>query len=241
MEIIAVIPARGGSKGLPGKNIRALDGHPLIAYSIAAAKQSRRINRIICTTDSPEIAATAKKYGAETPFVRPASLATDTSTDLEVFKHLLIWLDENENYQPDLLVQLRPTSPLRSKSLVDLGIEKIHQHPKADSLRSVCQAPSTPYKMWKIDKYNDTLLPLLKLEGIAEPYNSPRQILPDIYWQTGMLDITRPRVIEKLDSMTGRVIIPLVVDRVLAVDIDTIKDFIRAEEILKEIKCVRPE
>ena len=107
-EVLAIIPARGGSKGIPRKNIRSFAGHPLIAYSIAAAKQSQTVTRVIVSTDDEEIAAVARQYGAETPFLRPAELAEDTTLDLPVFQHALNWLAEHENYHPQLVIQLRP-------------------------------------------------------------------------------------------------------------------------------------
>src|SRR6202142_2761570 len=112
-NILALIPARGGSKGLPGKNLRPVLGHPLLAYSIAAAKSSRLITRTICSTDDAAIAAVARQYGAETPFMRPAELAGDETLDLPVFQHALAWLEEHENWRADIVVQLRPTSPVR--------------------------------------------------------------------------------------------------------------------------------
>src|SRR5689334_17125226 len=103
-EILALIPARGGSKGIPRKNIRNFAGYPLIAWSIAAAKQSACITRVILSTDDEEIAAVAREYGAETPFLRPPELAQDQTTDLPVFEHALAWLDENERYHPEIMI-----------------------------------------------------------------------------------------------------------------------------------------
>jgi len=240
MQVLAVIPARGGSKGLPGKNIRKLDGHPLISFSIAAAKQSVMVTRTVCSTDSHEIAHIAEEYGAEIPFIRPAELAADDSTDLEVFMHLLKWFRENEKYIPDLVVQLRPTSPLRVPGLVDEGIRKLISRPDADSLRTVCISPKTPYKMWRIETRQGLLEPLLTLEDNEEPYNSPRQALPDVWWQTGTLDITRPELILSRRSMTGKKIVPMIVDRELAIDIDSLEDFERAQSALKKYQCIRP-
>ncbi len=116
-EILALIPARGGSKGIPRKNIRSFAGYPLIAWSIAAAKQSELVTRVIVSTDDEEIAAVARECGAETPFLRPAEFAQDNTTDLPVFEHALQWLEENEGYQPEIVVQLRPTSPIRPRGL----------------------------------------------------------------------------------------------------------------------------
>src|SRR5919201_6543515 len=111
IKILALIPARGGSKGIPRKNILNFAGYPLIAWSIAAAKQASCITRVIVSTDDEEIASVARKYGAETPFLRPSEFAQDNTTDLPVFQHALQWLDEHEGYQPEIVIQLRPTSP----------------------------------------------------------------------------------------------------------------------------------
>ncbi len=130
-EVLAIIPARGGSKGIPRKNIRPFAGHPLIAYSIAAALQAGSVSRVIVTTDDKEIGAIARQYKAETPFLRPNELAGDDTLDLPVFKHALTWLAENENYHPDLVVHLRPTTPLRPPDLVDNAVHLLWTHPEA--------------------------------------------------------------------------------------------------------------
>ena len=121
MEILALIPARGGSKSIPRKNIRPLAGHPLIAYSIAAGRQSNLVTRTIVSTDDEEIARIARQYGAETPFLRPAEFAQDNTTDFPVFTHALSWLKEHEGYQPEIVVQLRPTSPIRPPEMRGSG------------------------------------------------------------------------------------------------------------------------
>ncbi|HEY5903570.1 MAG TPA: acylneuraminate cytidylyltransferase family protein, partial [Anaerolineales bacterium] len=117
-QVLAVIPARGGSKGIPRKNIRLFSGWPLLAWSIAAAQQAETVSRVIVSTDDEEIAAVGREYGAETPFLRPAEFARDDTTDLPVFEHALRWLDEHEGYRPEVVVQLRPTSPIRPRGLV---------------------------------------------------------------------------------------------------------------------------
>lgn len=127
MKVLAIIPARKGSKGIKNKNIQLLNGHPLIAYSICAAVKSKNINKIICSTDSKKIAKIARKYGAETPFIRPKKYAADFSSDLEVFKHCLNWLKKNENYTPDFIVHLRPTSPIRFLKDISKGLEIIYK------------------------------------------------------------------------------------------------------------------
>ncbi len=131
-DILAIIPARGGSKGIPRKNIRNFVGYPLIAYSIAASLQSELVTRTIVSTDDEEIAAVAREYGAETPFLRPAVFAEDNTTDLPVFEHALNWLVENEDYHPDVVVQLRPTSPIRPPGCVDDAVKILLAHPESN-------------------------------------------------------------------------------------------------------------
>ena len=153
-EVLAIIPARGGSKGIPRKNILSFAGQPLIAWSIAAAKQSHLVTRIIVSTDDEEIAVVARRLGAEVPFLRPAELAQDLSVDLPLFEHALSWLKEHEGYQPEILIQLRPTSPIRPKKMVDGAVQMLLDHPEAHSVRGVIPSGQNPYKMWTIDPDN---------------------------------------------------------------------------------------
>jgi CMP-N,N'-diacetyllegionaminic acid synthase len=236
-EVLAIIPARGGSKGLPGKNIRLLAGHPLVAYSIAAGVQAKLVNRVICSTDSQEIADIALEYGAEVPFLRPPELAKDSSPDIDAFQHLIQQLKIRENYRPDIVVQLRPTSPVRLPGQIDRSIETLLSNPKTDSIRGVTPSHATPYKMWRIGE--DILSPLLTIDGVPEPFNMPRQALPEVWWQTGTLEIIRTEVIEA-GSMTGDEIRPFRVDPEHAVDIDHLEDFTRAERIISFYDCVMP-
>jgi CMP-N,N'-diacetyllegionaminic acid synthase len=239
LEILAIIPARGGSKGLPGKNIRLLSGHPLIAYSILAAQQSKQVTRIIVSTDDEAIASVAKQYGAELPFIRPSEFAQDLSTDFEVFTHALQWLKKNENYIPDYIVQLRPTSPVRLNGMIDACICKMLEHPGADSLRIITEAPVTPYKMWIATGNNKPMQPLLKLDGVNEPYNMPRQNLPKVYWQIGTLDIIKTSVITEQKMMSGKTVLPHIVPAYLAVDIDEVSSFEKAANVIAQYDCIK--
>ncbi len=228
MEILALIPARGGSKSIPRKNIRPLAGYPLVAYSIAAAKQSKSISRTIVSTDDEEIAHISQSFGAETPFLRPLEFALDDSTDYPVFTHALGWLEENEGYKPDIVVQLRPTSPLRPPDCVDRAVQILLDHPEADSVRGVIPSGQNPYKMWQVNDQGQ-MYPLLNLDDVAEPFNAPRQQLPQTYWQTGHIDAIRRSTIEDRHSLSGEVILPLLLDPRYAIDIDTLRDWQRAE------------
>ena len=231
-EVLAIIPARGGSKSIPRKNIRNFAGYPLIAYSIAAGKAAEHITRLLVSTDDEEIASIAKDYGAEIPFLRPTELSQDDTPDLPVFQHALSWLEENEGYHPDILVQLRPTSPLRRTIHIDHAVQRLLEHPEADSVRTVCVPFQNPYKMWRIGE--DGFLHALLTFNIPEPYNLPRQALPDVYWQTGYVDAVWVDTIQEKNSMTGDNILPLIIGAEEWIDIDSPDDWRRAERLLED-------
>jgi N-acylneuraminate cytidylyltransferase len=235
-ETLAIIPARGGSKGIPRKNIRDFAGWPLIAWSIAAGRQAQAVTRVIVSTDDEEIAEVARQCGAEAPFLRPNEFAQDNSTDLPSFVHALKWLAEHEGYKPEVVIQLRPTSPLRPPDMVDDAVKILLAHPDADCVRGVVPAGQNPHKMWRIAHENSdgkgAMTPLLTVDGIAEPYNAPRQSLPQIYWQTGHIDAIKADTILKKGSMTGNTIYPLIIDARYTVDIDNLADWARYEAMV---------
>jgi N-acylneuraminate cytidylyltransferase len=232
-EVLAIIPARGGSKSIPRKNIRPFAGHPLIAYSITAGLAAETVTRLIVSTDDQEIAAVSRRYGAETPFLRPAEYSQDATPDLPVFQHALRWLEENEGYLPEIVVQMRPTSPFRHVSHIDGAVYRLLERPEADAVRTVCIPFQNPFKMWRIRP--DGLMQPLGLElGVPhEPYNQPRQALPDVYWQTGYVDAAWAETILSKNSMTGENILPLVIDPSQWIDIDSPDDWRRAERLLE--------
>ena len=238
-EVLAIVPARGGSKSLPRKNLRPLAGHPLVAYSIAAGLQSTSVSRVVVSTDDEEIAEVSRRYGAEVPFLRPQALALDDTPDLPVFQHALGSL-ATDGYKPDVVVQLRPTSPLRPSDCIDQAVEILLAREEADSVRGVVQSGQNPFKMWRI-RDDGRMTPLLA-DGAREAYNMPRQKLPSTYWQTGHVDAVRPRTILEKGSMSGEFILPLVLDPRYSIDIDTLRDWERAEWILmrSELPAVRP-
>jgi N-acylneuraminate cytidylyltransferase len=241
MNILALIPARGGSKSIPRKNIQPFAGHPLVAYSIAAGLQAETVNRVIVSTDDEEIAEISRTYRAETPFLRPAKFAQDDTTDLPVFLHALKWLKEQEGYQPDIVIQLRPTSPIRPPDLVDRAARVLVDHPHADSVRGVVPSGQNPHKMWRIDEQGH-MRPLITVPDIPEPYNAPRQSLPPTYWQTGHIDAIRTSIITEKNSLSGEIILPVELDIRYTVDIDTLKDWQRAEWLIHqgELEMVYP-
>ncbi len=240
MNALAIIPAREGSKSVPHKNIRLIGGKPMLAHSIDHAKQSKYINRIIVSTDSEEYAEIGKEYGAEVPFLRPAEFATDTSLDYDVFHHALTWLKDIEGYVPDVVVQLRPTYPIRDVRDIDNMIRILLDNPDADSVRSMAKATEIPYKMWVCEKealdgcplQGQSVQPLIT--DIPECYNMPRQELPIVYYQNACIDVFRPNVVLEKRSMSG--------DKILGYemtenyDIDTEEDFERAARRLEALQ-----
>ena len=232
-EVVAVIPARGGSKGIPRKNLIQVYGHPLIFWSIKSALDCHSIDRVIVSTDDDEIADIAKSSGAEVPFRRPSVISDDTSLDIEVFRHLIKWYRDEDRELPECFVHLRPTGPARCLNDIELAINLFIQNKSFDSLRSVCLAEQTPYKMWLID--DNRLLSVSKDPGIEEFHSQPRQKLPKAYWQNGYVDIVRPETIINLDSMVGDKCYGFVCSREVK-DIDYLSDVPHIEEVLKRIE-----
>lgn len=200
----------------------------MLAYSIEHAKQSKYINRIILSTDSEEYAAIGREYGAEVPFLRPTKYATDTALDIDVFYHCLSYLKEVEQYIPDIVVQLRPTYPIRNVTDIDAMIEMLIDNVEADSVRSIVPAKEIAYKMWRKGE-NGKILPLLT--DIEEAYNRPRQELPVIYYQNACIDVVRANVILEQHTMSGKIILGYEMSRNF--DIDTEEEFSKAEQFLK--------
>jgi YrbI family 3-deoxy-D-manno-octulosonate 8-phosphate phosphatase len=230
LRTVAIVPARGGSKTIPRKNIRPLDGVPLLAYSIEAGLRARRVDRVIVSTDDEETAEIGRAWGADVPFLRPQDLAGDFTPDLPVFQHALDWLETHEGGIPDIVVQLRPTSPLRSPDCVDAAVDLLCGDETLDSVRAVVPAWQNPYKMWRLQP-DGMMVPLLAAAG-SEAYNRPRQELPPTYWQTGHVDAFRTRVIRQHGSMSGSRMRPLVLDPAYACDIDAEADWTRTEWLL---------
>ncbi|MBN1537165.1 MAG: acylneuraminate cytidylyltransferase family protein [Anaerolineales bacterium] len=230
-EALAIVPARGGSKSIPRKNIRLFAGYPLIAYSIAAGLAAETVTRVIVSTDDEEIAVIARRYGAETPFLRPADFSQDQTPDLPVFQHALQWLEENEGYKPEIVVQLRPTSPFRRVHHIDQAVYRLIERPDADAVRTVCVPFQNPFKMWRITE--DGLMHPLIDTPFQEAYNLPRQALPEVYWQTGYVDAAWADTILDKNSMTGDNILPLIIPPSDWIDIDSPDDWRRAERLLE--------
>jgi CMP-N,N'-diacetyllegionaminic acid synthase len=221
-KIYGIIPARGGSKGVPKKNIRPLAGYPLIAYSISAAKLCPRIDRIIVSTDSEEIAEIGRRYGAEVPFMRPAGLASDRSSDRDFVMHALGWFNQHENSVPEYLVHLRPTTPLRDPVLVADAIDALVSNPEATSLRSGHEAPESPFKWFLRDGkgYFCGFNPGDPRPGYS---NLPRQSFPVVYVPDGYVDVLRTAFVLNSDDIHGKLIMGYVSP--MCQEIDTLEDW----------------
>lgn len=234
MKILGFIPARSGSKRIPQKNIKLLNGKPLIAYTIEAARRSVYINRVIVSTDSEEIATVAKTCGAEVPFLRPENISQSDSTEMQFFEHALDWFSGNENYEPDLIVLLYPTSPFRKHDTIDKAIEELLRHPEADSLRSIKLCSEHPCKMWIVE--DGYLKPFVK-DNDQNIHTLSYQLLPTVYIQNASIYATRLLTIKNKKSPTGDIIIPFVMDEIESIDINTSLDFQFAEMVMKSLSC----
>ncbi|ABI59792.1 acylneuraminate cytidylyltransferase family protein [Nitrosomonas eutropha] len=238
MLIYSLIPARGGSKAVPHKNIRFLCGKPLIAHSIEVSLRSPSIQRTFVSTDSKKIAEIARNAGAEVPFLRPVDLAQDDTRDLPVFLHFLSWLEQRHVPLPDAIFQFRPTSPARRVEKIEEAVGLLKKHPDADSVRGVTEPAQNPYKMWTIG--NDGFMQaLLSIPGVPEPFNEPRQRLPEVYWQVGYLDLIRTRTILEKQSLTGAHILPLKIESGDSIDIDDEFSFQLAEFLMEKRGIIR--
>ena len=238
VKIFCLIPARSGSVTVPHKNVRQLNGVPLLAYSIRQAMESRYASqmRIIVSTDSSEYAKIACTWGAECPFLRPQEISGPLSTDLECMVHSIEWLQTHEDYKPDVLLHLRPTQPLRKVEDIDNCIEIfLSKRGAYDSLRSVVEVEKSPFKMYTIDMIRTDelhLKPLFdELDGLVEPFNMGRQVLPIAYLHNGYIDIVNVEVLNR-GKLSGENIYPYVMAKEATVDIDTEDDWCRAELLL---------
>ena len=231
-NVVAVIPARAGSKGVVDKNINLLGGHPLIAYSIAVALLAKSIDRVIVSTDSEHYAHIAREYGAEVPFLRPDEISGDNNTDYDFVRHFLYWMQNEEGVIPNYLVHLRPTTPLREIKVIDNAIRYMMKNNDATALRSAHKTHLTPYKMFKLN--GEYMSPFLNYEGIEEFYNLPRQFFEDAYIPNGCVDIIRPSILINTGFLHGDKIKLWETEEVP--DIDTIADFNFANNFLNEEK-----
>jgi CMP-N,N'-diacetyllegionaminic acid synthase len=227
MRILVLIPARGGSKRIPGKNIRLLGGNPLITWSINVAKSVPEICDTLVSTDSDEIAEIARNAGATVPWLRPSELATDSAPSTDVCLHALEWY-ENNNGKIDGLLLLQPTSPFRSRDSILRGIE-IFRLNKHCSVIGVSEAESHPMWCFKIEEGN--MRPFIKGDGLY----MRSQDLPSAYVINGSFYLISPKNLQEYRSFFKNDMVPLVIDALEeCIDIDTERDWRLAEEVLKK-------
>ena len=231
---VGIIPARGGSKSVPRKNLKRLGGLPLTAHSIMSARAARELDRLLVSTDDLEIAAVAREYGAEVPFLRPAEIAADDTPDLPVFQHALQWLAEHGRYEPEFVIHLRPTQPFRPPELIDRVVRLLREK-DIDCVKSLVPVEQHPHKMWKLDAsgrpqpFLDT--PLWRRIGP----DCARQMLEPVYWSAGLVDGIRSETI-LAGSTIGERVDALMVDEQLCAELDTPHHFIIAEVMLKQLR-----
>jgi CMP-N,N'-diacetyllegionaminic acid synthase len=232
MNVLGLITARGGSKGVPGKNIAPVAGRPLLAYTCDAARGSRRLARAVLSTDDAAIAAVGRECGVEVPFMRPAELARDDTPSLPVAQHAVRWLEEHEGWRADVLVLLQPTSPLRQTRHIDEAVERLEQT-GADTVVSVVPVPHNfhPYAVMQCQ------------DGwLADFWTPPpgfdrfrRQNLPPLYARNGpAVLVTRVATLMAGNSFYGARVAPYEMDRRSSLDIDDRDDLALAEALLAQ-------
>jgi len=237
-RIIAIIPARGGSKGIPHKNIAFVGNKPLIFYSIREAHRSKLIDATIVSTDDMAIAETARSFGADVPFLRPKELSGDTSPDIEFLKHAVLWLEKERGWKPEIVLFLQPTSPSRTAEDIDAAI-KLMLDTGCDSVRTVIEHEGFhPLKMLLLeDGTKDHVRPITsfitKLNRLAPGSDVPRQILPKAFQPVGLVYATKTKLIKK-DKVWGADVRALVVSREKLTDIDNPEDLKTTEAVLKK-------
>jgi CMP-N,N'-diacetyllegionaminic acid synthase len=224
---IALIPARSGSERVPGKNVRPLAGHPLIAYAIAAARQAGIFDRVVCSTDSGKIAEVAQRYGADVPFLRPAELSTSTSPDIEWLEYTLEKLGEHY----DLFAIVRATNPFRGPDVLRRGLKQLLATPEADSIRAVERVKQHPGKMWVLE--GKLMRPLLDQSNLDVAWHAGQyQALPEIYVQNSALEIAWARVVSQTGTREGRVLAPFFTQGQEGFNVDDEEDWARARALV---------
>lgn len=227
MKILGLIPARGGSKGIPGKNLAMVCGRPLLAYTVDAALGSRLLTRVILSTDSEEIARVGRSLGVDVPFMRPRELAADTTPTIDVIRHAIGAVSEaGQTYEAVCLLQ--PTNPLRTSEMIDRACEAFVAC-QADTLLSVLELPEHHHPHWALVQDDEGLLHWATGQSDPPPR---RQLLPPAYHREGSIYITRTTVLMERRSLYGERIVPFVVDPATTVNIDGPDDLKIAEEII---------
>jgi N-acylneuraminate cytidylyltransferase len=238
-SLVALIPARAGSKRVPGKNIRRLAGHPLIAYTIAAALESGVFDAVVVSTDSEDYAEIARHYGAEVPFQRPAEIAGSLSPDIEWVEHALRSLEDlGRSY--DGFSLLRPTSPFRQVQTIQRAWQIFNTEKGADSLRAVEPCKQHPGKMWVVQQR--CMTPLLPFAPNGQPWHSSQyQALPEIFVQNASLEMAWTKVVRDSRTIAGEIVLPFFTEGHEGFDINDPKDWLDAEYLLSQDNAVLPE
>lgn len=238
LRAVALIPARSGSKRVPGKNVRVLGGHPVLAYTIRAARQSGVFADVIVSTDSEEYAAIAKRYGAEVPYLRPAAIAGDASPDIEWVRDLLVRLREGGR-EYDAFSILRPTSPFRTPATIRRAWSAFASEPGVDSLRAVEPVKQHPGKMWVVRGRRMT--PLMPLTPPEQPWHSSQtQSLPKVYVQNASLEIAWTRVVWDTGTIAGWDVMPFLTEGLEGFDVNRAEDWDEAERLVASGEVTLP-
>jgi CMP-N-acetylneuraminic acid synthetase len=236
-SVVGFVPARSGSERVPGKNVRLLAGHPLLAYAIETAQQSGVFERVVVSTDSEEIAEVARWYGADVPFLRPAEYATATSPDIEWLSYTLAELPERY----DLFALIRCTNPFRGPDAVRRGLDQLLTTPEADSLRAVELVKQHPGKMWLLDQDGHTMSPLLDQSHLDVAWHAGQyQALPPVYVQNSALEIAWTRVVTEDGTREGRVLAPFLTQGLEGFNVDDEEDWARAERLVASGEAALP-
>lgn len=230
LSVIAIIPARSGSKGVPQKNIRLLNGKPLISYAIEVALKSPSVERVIVSTDDEEIAKIVKEYGAEAPFLRPAELAGDHVPDQPVFQHVLKWLEVNERYSPEYALNMRCTTPLKIVADVENVVKEL-VNSKCDSVRTMTRVEGIYHPYWMYKEKGGLARPFIEDINLSEYYQ--RQLLPPVYRINGVVDGIKRSVAMNSYNFYGDTMSIVEVPEERSHDIDTEIDFEFIEFLMK--------
>lgn len=241
MSVVALVPARSGSRRIPNKNVRPLRGHPLLAYTLAAAADAEVFADVVVSTDSPEVAEIARHYGARAPFLRPIELAGDFSPDIDWVRHALKEL-RDEGSEPRAFSILRPTSPLRQPETIQRAWKAFSDNRSVDSLRAVELCAQHPGKMWLVDEDSALMHPLLDDGNSPIPWHStPYQALPRVYVQNASLEIAWVKTVDDTGTIAGHKVRPFFTEGYEGFDLNEPRDWTVLEQLLDDHSAVLPQ